>query len=341
MPKLSIIIPIFNSQKWLNKNIESVLKQDFQDFELILIDDGSTDASSMICQAFALRSNKIIVVSKINAGVSVARNLGLSISSGKFIGFVDSDDEITSSMFASLIQLIEKHNTDIVMCDTMSVFSDGSILMNDTITQLPGDKMLYKSDWTPDLLREMAGSVYRCIYRREELFLNDNNILFPEGLKISEDRIFNIKAMGKANSLFYTKKPYYKRYIIDGSAVHSYHKDYYGTVKSAFAFSSEAIKTYWTEEFQYCPRIQFAEGAMSAVKNVCRKNARMPFWERFKVIRKICNDEDLQTELEQIPYDSLDVLALMIRFKMALLISTQGSWIYSFGRRVLRKLYHI
>ncbi len=104
---ISVIVPVYNVEKYLDKCLKSILLQDFSDFELILVDDGSTDNSGKICDDFALKDSRIKVVHKENAGPSVARNVGTSVSKGEYITFIDSDDYVDrdylSILYKSLI----------------------------------------------------------------------------------------------------------------------------------------------------------------------------------------------------------------------------------------------
>ena len=102
MCEISIIITVYNSEKYLNKTIDSVLNQNFKDFELILVNDGSTDSSGEICDNYAKKDKRVKVVHQKNGGVSCARNKGVAISHGKYIGFVDSDDYISEDMYELL-----------------------------------------------------------------------------------------------------------------------------------------------------------------------------------------------------------------------------------------------
>ena len=97
MPEFSVIVPVYKVEKYLDRCIGSILAQTFSDFELILIDDGSPDNSGQICDEYAGKENRIHVIHKENGGVSTARNAGLDIAPGKFIVFVDSDDEVASN----------------------------------------------------------------------------------------------------------------------------------------------------------------------------------------------------------------------------------------------------
>lgn len=115
-PTLSIIMPVYNIGAYLAQSIESVINQTVSDWELIIVDDGSTDSSPAICDEYAARDSRIIVRHIENSGMSVARNIAISLSRGKYIGFVDSDDWVEPDMFAQLINTIERMGADIAMC---------------------------------------------------------------------------------------------------------------------------------------------------------------------------------------------------------------------------------
>ena len=115
MPRLSIIVPIYNVEKYLSRCIESILNQTFKDFELILVNDGSTDNCKEICEKYKRMDSRIIVANKKNGGLSSARNLGIDISKGDYIGFVDSDDFIDVHMYEILLNTINAYDSDIVI----------------------------------------------------------------------------------------------------------------------------------------------------------------------------------------------------------------------------------
>ena len=113
-PVISIIVPVYKVEKQLNKCIESILNQTFKDYELILVDDGSPDNCGHICDEYEKKDSRIKVIHKKNGGLSDARNAGLDIALGKYIGFVDSDDIIHPQMYEKLYNCINKSNLDIV-----------------------------------------------------------------------------------------------------------------------------------------------------------------------------------------------------------------------------------
>lgn len=124
MSLVSVIIPIYKVEKYLNECIESVVNQTYKNLEIILVDDGSPDQCPQICEEWKLKDERIKVIHKMNGGLSDARNAGLQIAQGEYIGFVDSDDWIAPDMYEKLLYRIQKENADICACGIMN-FSNG------------------------------------------------------------------------------------------------------------------------------------------------------------------------------------------------------------------------
>ena len=122
MSEISIIVPVYDVEKYLENCIESILNQTFKDFELILVDDGSTDNSGKICDIYEKKDSRIKVIHKNNGGLSSARNAGLDIACGKYVGFIDSDDSIHPRMYEILYDLIKKYESDISCCNYKKIY---------------------------------------------------------------------------------------------------------------------------------------------------------------------------------------------------------------------------
>ena len=165
MINISVIVPVFNNERYLKRCLDSIIGQSLSNIEIILIDDGSTDKSGKICDMYAVTDKRVKVIHQKNAGVSAARNTGISIAVGEYIGFVDSDDWIEKQMYEKMFFEAKRSNSDVVMCDATTVFEKGRT-QSDTIIQLSENLILEKSDFYPSLLLEMAGSVWRCIYSK-------------------------------------------------------------------------------------------------------------------------------------------------------------------------------
>lgn len=296
--KVSIIVPVYNAENFLKKCINSILNQTERSFELILVNDGSKDKSGELCDNYARKDARVKVIYQKNSGVSVARNNGIKAASGEYIGFVDSDDWIEPDMFEKLIKEAEENDADIVMCDTTTVYSDGRTEA-DTITQLNDDKIIEKKEFFPGLLLEMAGSACRCIYKNSLIVTNE--IAFPEGLKFSEDRIFNLYAMGQANKICYIKEAYYNRFVNTESAVHRFHADYFDACKLAASGTDNAIRIAWNDDkdYQTAYLSQFISGAFSAVANYYYKTSTLTSKERKNAVKALCDDKQLRRAIER------------------------------------------
>lgn len=136
MKKVSIIVPVFNVEKYLEKCLDSLVKQTLQDIEIIVVNDGSTDSSQQIIDSFQQKfPTKIFSFSKPNGGLSDARNFGLDHANGAYIGFVDSDDYVLPKMFQEMYQLAEKHAADMVICNLQKVDEAGNVTQK--LVQIP------------------------------------------------------------------------------------------------------------------------------------------------------------------------------------------------------------
>ena len=128
MPKISVIVPVYNCKKYIKKCVDSIINQTFKDLEIILIDDGSTDESGKICDELKLKDSRIKVIHQENKGVSAARNEGVKASSGDYISFVDGDDYLSEDMYEFLYDNLKKSGADISVCGIVNCFlkEDGS-----------------------------------------------------------------------------------------------------------------------------------------------------------------------------------------------------------------------
>ena len=297
MAKLSIIIPIYNTGSYLHKCVKSILLQNLEDFELILVDDGSKDDSGAICDEYAKKDKRIKVIHKENEGVSIARNTGISIAEGEYIGFVDSDDWIEPDMYETLYGLALSKECDIVMCDAVTKYDDMPD-EEDTITGLSDGELLSKKDIHPEILREMAGSAWRCIYKRE--MLNNNKITFPQSIPLSEDRMFNILAFGNANRIYYTKTPFYNRYIREGSAVSKYYGNYLEIMEQVRRGTFDALEKAWNGDADYKKsyEIQTLQMAFKAICMPYYKTSPLSARQKRNEIKKVCENHTVRRAIE-------------------------------------------
>lgn len=218
-PKLSIIVPVYNIEKYIEKCILSILNQSITDFELILINDGSIDGSPQICDKYATLDNRVKVIHQENTGVSSARNAGLTIAQGEFIGFVDGDDYIESNMYESIIKEMEKSGVDIGICGYDLVY-DNKIEprryfgVEGSTTILSQDDTLMESIKIPSTI-----NFYVCnkVFRKEII----NGIYFSREITIGEDADFFLRVSFNAKESIYISTCFYHYLQRDGSAMHS------------------------------------------------------------------------------------------------------------------------
>ena len=302
MVKISIVIPIYNAEDHLQRCVDSVLNQTEKNIEIILVDDGSKDNSIEICKNYLNQDKRVQLIHQENSGVSAARNRGIEQACGEYIGFIDSDDWIEPNMYECLLREANQASADIVICDARTVYEDGKI-QADTITQLSGNQILQKSEFTPSLLLEMAGSAWRFIYknhRYNDKLQKQKTILFPLGVKFSEDRIFNLYAFGQANKICYIKKAFYNRYMNEKSTVHRFHQDYFEACKKSMDGIEQAIRYAWEDnnELQKVYLSQFITGAIGAICNYYYKTSTLRAAERKKMVKGLCEDSQLRNAIE-------------------------------------------
>lgn len=178
MCKLSIIVPIYNVDKYISRCIESILDQDYKDIEVLLIDDGSSDQSGTIIDNYSRNDSRIIVIHKQNGGVSSARNLGLKYANGDYVGFVDADDWIEPNMYSTLINALEQDDTDISSCVWIDEKEGNSINRQASISSTTMTREEYVGHLF-DLPPTISGSACLKLFRRKlikELFSNEHII---------------------------------------------------------------------------------------------------------------------------------------------------------------------
>ena len=204
---ISVIVPVFNSASYLHRCLESLVAQTFQDLEIILVNDGSTDTSLQICNEWAQKDNRVKVINKENGGAASSRNLGLSLSKGEFIGFVDSDDWIHPKMYELLYNAIRSHQADIIECDFQTV-NEVCELSSDVDESLEITK-LNPEEALEELIRErrIHQVPWNKLYRRNVI----GNIKFPEGI-ICEDEFWTYQVISRATSIVCVKAILYFYY---------------------------------------------------------------------------------------------------------------------------------
>lgn len=212
-PLISVIVPVYNVEPYLDRCVESIVNQTYRNLEIILVDDGSPDNSPQMCDAWAEKDARIQVIHKENGGLSDARNAGMAAATGELMGFVDSDDWITSDFFSILYENMREYHADISACDVY--FSHGEVpagILANTVTVHTSEEAIN------DILhgRGFRAVAWNKLYRRE--ILSDEQ--YPVG-KYHEDEFLTYKLLVKANRLTYVDKPMYCYFQRPGSIMNS------------------------------------------------------------------------------------------------------------------------
>ena len=201
-PLISIIVPIYNQEKTLGYSIESLIHQNYTNLEIILVDDGSKDASLSICNQYAQKDNRIIVISKHNGGVSSARNAGLQKASGQYIAFMDGDDSVAPNMYQILLDNMTHYNAQVSVCGFKRRGKDIGTKQG----MLPAKKFLMQN------MKRL--NVWNKLFQRELL----HNLFFDETLTYAEDMLFCFSALLHANTVYMDERALYFYNVTPNSA---------------------------------------------------------------------------------------------------------------------------
>lgn len=282
MAKISIIIPVYNNSQYLHECLDSVCCQTIQDIQIICINDGSTDDSLQVLKEFAEKNSRITIIDQKNQGVSAARNAGLKIAQGKFVGFVDSDDTIEKDFFLKLFHVAEQSGAD-------SVYSRLSLGHHFGVFKNGIDRQEIIQDLLPQFLRQdNFNSVCVKIFRLE--IISEHQIRFPLGIPHGEDAQFNIEFLMKARRISLLDYCGYYYREVEGSATRNIAKhDYLKRI-------IEVYETDWTpiignsldrKQIENLKKIRFANAVISLVYIYGNRGNDFKDAQRFSKLRDI------------------------------------------------------
>lgn len=192
--KVSVILPVYQVEKYLDICVESVIKQDYQNLEIILVDDGSADKSGAICDEYAVKDKRIRVIHKSNEGVSTARNVGIKQATGDYICFADSDDILRSDYVSYLLGLAQDKDVDVAVTTDFFTTFGGKQIAHDCVTLVSGEDAA-----AAILYYHIPIGCYCKMFKRS--FLIDNGIIFYPDVYIGEGFNFNVLAFSKSNNV--------------------------------------------------------------------------------------------------------------------------------------------
>lgn len=199
---ISVIVPIYNVEKYLTKCIESIINQTYKNLEIILVDDGSPDNCPTICDEYAKKDSRIKVIHKKNGGLSDARNAGLDIATGEYVMFIDSDDFIDIDMMKSMMNNMIDNNVDLVVCNIKYIYDNG-----EKVKYNQEDKILDKHEAMKEYIKDGIVQAIACNKLYKKKLISD--LRYKVG-KINEDEFFTYKIVDRTDRIYYNSKPFYK-----------------------------------------------------------------------------------------------------------------------------------
>ena len=278
---ISVVVPVYNVENYLERCLSSLINQTYRNLEIILINDGSTDNSLSVCQDYAKKDKRIKIYSQKNGGLSSARNKGISLASGKYIGFVDSDDVISLKMYENLYKAMIENNSEIGLCDFVC-FSDKP-LFDEVFTYEKMDRIKALKNLMID--RNITSHAVDKLYLKS-LF---DNIKYPIGQKF-EDISTTFKLFMKANNIVYVPHTLYGYYQRTGSITGSYSKS------STIDFIN-AVNNRYSELYNFDKKLNIYLD-MNRVNSVLRYFLDIAMFRKKSVLKDLSFKKVLYTELE-------------------------------------------
>lgn len=315
--RFSIIVPVYNTESYLRECLESLCNQKYSDFEVILVDDGSTDGSGTICDEYSEKYGYITTIHKQNAGVIEARNTGLKMAQGDYIGFLDSDDWVKEEYLLKINQAIEKYNPEIVCFESQKITAKGIIEMSISFSGYY-DKVQLKNNVYPIMLYDpqkpfhtfgIIPAMWSKFFKKTLLIsipTIDNRIFW------GEDGLFTYTSFLNAESAYFLNEKLYCWRYRTGSACHSYKAKMYENVRLLNDSYKKMRKgsPEITESLRYYIVFIYLMLMLNEVKSDNHVTSR---------IRTICEDQEFLCALEEISWQMFNslykFLFVMVKYK--------------------------
>ena len=287
MPKLSVIVPVYNASEYLRRCTDSILNQTFQDIELILVDDCSKDNSYQICQTIAQSDTRVVAYKRDkNGGIFAARNTGIELSSGKYITFVDNDDWLDLEMYERLLSTLEEHDLDFVSCGFKEII-DGKTVTHSHIE----DGYYTKEQIRNNLIYLLVGeqkiscAVWKSIFKKE--IIDNYNIRFMSS-RVKDDFYFIIEYLLCCQSAEYISGDYYNYFIREKSTIHILGEDnkedsFYNPEKLYDIFSCHDCLN---QQFYDALGLEYVTSILRLIK-----------WCSFSEFKKLVNDKQFRRHM--------------------------------------------
>lgn len=299
---VSVIIPIYNVKKFIPRGIKQVLQQTYQDIEIILVDDGSTDGSYEDCIEIAKSDPRITVFHQNNQGAGSARNLGLANAKGEYIYFFDIDDEIDAVLIEYNVEVMNTQNVDMVVFGYKNIEpkfdSVSDVVFPETIVE--GNSKL-KDIFVNEFVLKVNGFVWNKFYRKS--FIDKYHLKFPD-LKIQQDEVFNLYCYRYLDKLFLSSRVLYNYYIYDkGNTRSHYIPDRFNIYKSVHQRFQDLINHWDINDkiLEETLKVRFLRGIFCCLSyNIFSSDCILSHKERKLEFQKIAEGKETKTLMKQV-----------------------------------------
>lgn len=308
-PKFSIIIPIYNAEKYLNRCILSIINQTYRDFEIILVDDGSKDNSGTICDKYAENDARIKVIHQNNSGVSTARNAGLKNAVGDYIIFVDSDDYIEFDMLEKIKYILDKYDVDCIIYNLNNIIETKYVDEDELIENMI---KLIKT--------ETINAPWNKLYKRN--IIEKYNIQYDERIEIGEDLLFSIKYISKIKKVYLLNERLYN-YVIENnnSLTTKYKENKYGQLMFVNDRIKKILKDYNDEKLLECEKYIRLKNIFSCFMDLLHEECKYAQTEKIQFIRNVKKENKIIIKKLGIKLYLASILYLIMPSHLLLLAS--------------------
>ena len=323
MAKVTVVIPVYNTKQYLEECVASVMGQTYREIEILLVDDGSTDGSSDLCDELAARDERIRVIHKENGGAATARNLGIDEATGEYVMFLDSDDWLDADAIEVLVDLADSQTTDIVRFNYVREFEGKQLVKPNTFLE----ERLYTGEECDVVCRQILGLEGKELAHPESMnflascgfnlyrtkLLRELGIRFVPIQNIGSfvDGLFNFSVFLHVDRFAFINRPFYHyRKTNEGAATANYRKNYVNRQLVLFGKLKETIERdgrweYFARAYYHRISLSTMEICFNAMRN------RMGFLERYREIRSVLKHKEFKSA-----YKQFDISPMTLKWKV-------------------------
>ncbi|MFJ8064765.1 glycosyltransferase family 2 protein [Psychrobacillus sp. NPDC096426] len=332
---VSIIVPVYNGELYLNKCIDSILNQTYKSIEVILINDGSTDCSGSICEEYAKDDNRVKVIQQDNLGPSASRNKGINIARGDYIQFVDSDDVLELNMTELLVKSMS-HEFQLVICGYKLIYINGKeIASHQYIPIIVGnfDYSQFNLKFGELYTKGFINSLFNKLYVNN--IIKKYNIRFDNNTNMGEDLLFNLDYITVCKNVIIIRDQLYNYMKINNNSLTSRFKEkLYENQQMLFRKVEKLLlkNNCYKIENQHYVEITYLKGLIGCFENIFHKESNLTSKDKKEEIGKIVNDAVLRRNIQyfKTQKNSKYILGILIKFKLIntiyLLFSLRSSY---------------